>query len=222
MEAQKQERVREDGLTYLVQRTLGLLCQVFLCFPYERETRGLDELPRRRYLFASNHVSLLDTLLLGGILWRTGRMPFLVLGDRSVWSAGWIRRALASRIGFLIEREHPTRDRIRQLQSFGRSIEDFQLLVFPEGTRGDGLTVKECQAGIYFVAQAARAPVVPIFIEGMQHVSTKTTPFHPLGGLRKVRVRFGAPWPVEEYSALDADAFRSELRLRIQALGPRT
>jgi 1-acyl-sn-glycerol-3-phosphate acyltransferase len=121
----------------------------------------------------------------------------------------------------LIEREHPTRDRIRQLQSFARSVEDFQLLVFPEGTRGDGVHVKECQPGVYFVAQAARAPIVPVFIEGMQHVSTKTTPFRPLGGLRRIRVHFGTPWAPEDYAELDANELCAEVRRRIQALGPR-
>ena len=34
---------------------------------------------------------------------------------------------------------------------------------YPEGTRGDGVNVAKCQPGIYHIAQAARAPIVPVF-----------------------------------------------------------
>ena len=216
------ERRQPDASTRLVQALLGALCRVLICFPYQKRTVGLRALPRRRYLFVCNHVSLLDTLVLGGILWASARMPILVLGDKAVWRRTWVRRALSAKLGFLIDRERLSKDMIRQLASFGCSAVDFNLIVFPEGTRGDGRNVQECQAGIYYVAREARVPIVPIFIENMQAVSSKTTPFHPLGGLRAITVHFGSPWEPEDYLGLDVDALRAEVRRRIQALAPRT
>lgn len=212
--------VRPSVSIRLTQALLGTLCKTLFCWPYQRRTLGLEALPRRRFLFVCNHVSLLDTILLGGILWSAARLPILVLGDKKVWHKNAIRRALSAKIGFLLDRDRPTKDRIRQLQGFGRSVEGFNLIVFPEGTRGDGRTVGECQAGTVFIAKEARVPIVPVFIEGMQSVSTKTSAFRPLGGLRKITVHFGTPWESEEYLPLDGEAFRAEMGRRIQALVP--
>lgn len=207
--------------TRLVQLVLGLGCKLFFCLPYQKRTSGLSALERRRYLFVCNHVSLLDTILLGGILWGTARLPILVLGDKSVWHKTWIRRALSAHLGLLIDREHLSREVIRQLRSFGRSASGFNLIVFPEGHRSDGQHVQECQAGVVTIAREAKVPIVPIFIANMQRVSSRTTPFRPLGGLRQITVHFGPRWEPEDYLALEPDALRTEMRRRIQELMPR-
>ena len=208
--------------TRFAQLFLGVLCRFGVCAAYQRRTVGLRDLPRRRCLYVSNHVSLLDTLILGGNFFGVGRLPFLVLGDLTVWEKSWLRRLLASRIGFLIDRTRLSKDVVRQLKCFGRAHRDFELLVFPEGTRGDGVTVKTCQPGIASIARAARIPIVPVFIENMQRVTSKTTPFRPVRGLRQIVVHYGAPWSPDEYLELSPDALREGTRERIQALRPRT
>src|SRR5437016_2509995 len=170
----------------LAQALLGVGAWVALGLPYLRRTPGLARLqPQQRYLFVANHVSLLDTILLGGLCWRSGCYPILVLGDKNVWQASWIKRLLSSRIGFLLERGKLNPGRIRELQMFGQASAQFNLVVFPEGTRGDGLHVGPCQPGVYYVAQEARVPIVPVFFHNMQLVSTKTGRFYPPSGLRK-------------------------------------
>ena len=203
------------------QAWMGLGCWLALVLPYARRVHGLDRLDRRRrYLFVCNHVSLLDTIFLGGLCWRSGCIPILVLGDRSVWNASWIRRRLSGPIGFLVERGKFNPARVRELQTFARSGADFHLVVFPEGTRGDGVTVGPCQAGIYFIAQEARLPIVPVFFQNMQLVSTKTGRFHPIGGLRKVEVHFGEPIDAANYLALPREEFLEFIRRAIEALPP--
>ncbi len=203
------------------QRVLGLGCYLFLVLPYLRAIRGLDEIPsRKHFLFLSNHVSLLDTLLLGGIFWSRGRFPILVLGDRSVWQRSWIRRLLSAKLGFLIDRGRPTKTRLPELESFGRSAREFDLVVFPEGTRGDGRRVCRCQPGVYYVAQAAKVAIVPVFIHNFQLVSTKQGSFHPFRGLRKLEVCFGAPVEPEDYLDLDREQFAAMVKDRIQRLAP--
>ena len=204
-----------------VQSLLGLGASAALALPYLRRTEGLERLdPDRRYLFVSNHVSLLDTILLGALAWRSGCYPILVLGDKTVWHASWLRRALSSRIGFLLERGKLNPNRIRDLQQFARAIKEFHLIVFPEGTRGDGVTVGPCQPGIYYIAQEARAPIVPVFIENMQLISTKAGRFHPLRGLRKVVVHYGEPIAPETYLQMARDEFTQFIRQRIAHLRP--
>ncbi len=208
------------GLT-LVQWCLGFGANLFLGLPYLRRTIGLERLdPGQRYLFVVNHVSLLDTILLGALCWRSNCYPILVLGDKHVWHASWLKKLLSSRIGFLLERGKMNPNRIDELQTFGRAGNDFHLVVFPEGTRGDGVNVATCQPGIYHIAQEARLPIVPVFIANMQLISTKTGSFHPFRGIRKVEVQFGEPIVPGDYLALPREEFVEFIRQKIADARP--
>jgi 1-acyl-sn-glycerol-3-phosphate acyltransferase len=205
------------GLKF-IQALLGLGAYTALGLPYLRRTHGLNQLqPQQRYLFVANHVSLLDTILLGGVCWRHGLYPLLTLGDKNIWHASLLRRLLSRHIGFLLERGKLNSHRIGELQEFGRLGREFHLVVFPEGTRGDGVNVAECQPGIYFIAQEARLPIVPVFFENMQLVSTRTERFHPVSGLRKVELHFGRPVAPEKYLSLPREKFLEFVRQRITA-----
>lgn len=207
----RQPRVSRELIS--IQALLGIGAYLSLGVPYLRRTHGLDRLDRaKRYLFVCNHVSLLDTILLGGLCWHSGCYPILVLGDKAVWHASWIKRVLSSRIGFLLERGKLNPGRIRELQDFGRAAREFHLVVFPEGTRGDGIQVGPCQPGLYYIAQEARLPMVPVFFENMQLVSTKTGRFHPIGGLRKVEVYFGQPIAPDSYLQIPREEFPDFVR----------
>jgi len=199
-----------------VQALFGIGAWLALALPYARRTHGLDRLsPDRRYLFVCNHVSLLDTILLGALCWRSGCYPILVLGDKTVWHTSRIKRWLSTPIGFLLERGKFNPARVRELQAFGRASADFNLVVFPEGTRGDGVHVGPCQPGVYFIAQEARVPIVPVFFKNMHLVSTKTGRFHPIGGLRKVEVHFGEPIESTTYLAMSREEFLDFIRQSI-------
>ncbi len=190
---------------HLAQRILGLFCYVLFVLPYVRRIAGRPSKERR--LYVCNHVSLLDTIALGGVFWSRRRLPILVLGDRQTWTGGGFRRFLSAKVGHLIERGRPVKALITDLKEYARQVKDFNLIVFPEGTRGDGSEVGECQPGIYYVAKAAGVPVVPIRIDDMAEVSSKHAGFRLFGGLRKAAVTFGEPFEVggrgrEEFLAL--------------------
>lgn len=216
--AAKPARRRVTRSLKFIQWFLGLGATLSLALPYLRRTHGINRLdPRHRYLFVCNHVSLLDTILLGGLCWRWDCYPILVLGDKSVWHASWLRKLLSSKIGFLLERGKANPNRFNELEEFGRSGKEFHLIVFPEGTRGDGVNVATCQPGIYYIAQAARIPIVPVFIENMQLISTKTGRFHPFAGWRKVKVHFGAAIEAEKYLTMPREEFIEFVRQQIVA-----
>jgi len=203
-----QENYRITRSWKFIQALLGFGATLFLALPYLRRAHGLERLSSaQKYLFVANHVSLLDTILLGGLCWRSGCYPILTLGDKNVWHASWLKKILSRKIGFLVERGKLNPNRIGELQTFGHCGKEFHLLVFPEGTRGDGVNVAECQPGIFFIAQEARLPIVPVFIENMQCVSTKNGKFHPLGGLQKIEVHFGEPILPEKYLGLPREEF---------------
>jgi len=217
----KTNQARISGRLILIQALLGIGAYLAIALPFMRRAHGMERLqPERRYLFVANHVSLLDTILLGALCWRSGCYPILTLGDKMVWHASWIKRLLSSRIGFLLERGKLNPRRIRELQEFGRAGRQFHLIVFPEGTRGDGINVASSQPGIYFVAQEARLPIVPVFIQNMQLVSTKTGRFHPIAGLWKVEVHFGEPIVPDAYLQIPRVEFTEFVRQRIAATQP--
>lgn len=209
-------QIRATRWLVFIQLLIGFVSYLALVLPYLRRAHGMERVRSDQcHLFAINHVSLLDTILLGGLCWRFRWYPILVLGDKVVWHASWIRKLLSSRTAFLLERGKLNPNRIRELQSFGRAGNEFHLLVFPEGTRGDGIHVAECQPGIYFIAQQARIPIVPVFIENMQLISTKTGRFHPFRGLRKVEVHYGEPIAPEIYLPMPREEFIAFVRQSI-------
>ncbi|MDY7095415.1 MAG: lysophospholipid acyltransferase family protein, partial [Acidobacteriota bacterium] len=155
--------------TRIVQLVLGVLVLLFLNLPYIRRATGVHRRRRgeTRRLYVCNHVSLLDTPLMASVLWTHGHRPVFVLGDAAVWNRNWFTRAVSARVGFLMQRGRMSRHRIEELQSFGRCAREFELVVFPEGTRGAGHRIGRCQPGIYYIAQAAQVPIVPVFLEDM-------------------------------------------------------
>lgn len=184
--------------------------------PFVRELRGFEKVKNLpRCLFVANHVSLLDAVTIGGTFTRFGLGPMLILADKSTWDTSWVKRWLSDAFAFRVERGKINPARIRELQAFGEASSGYHLLVFPEGTRGNGVDVAECQPGIFYIAQAAKVPIVPIFFENMQLVSTKTGKFHLLGGLQKVVVHFGEPIAPDEYLRFERAAFPEFIRSKI-------
>ena len=89
-----QENYRITRSWKFIQALLGFGATLFLALPYLRRTHGLNRLQTsQKYLFVSNHVSLLDTILLGGLCWRSGCYPILTLGDKNVWHASWLKKS---------------------------------------------------------------------------------------------------------------------------------
>lgn len=214
MPPERRHRI-SPGLVF-IQALLGLSSHLFFVLPYMRKVHGRKNLCQgQRYLFVVNHVSLLDTILFGALCWRSGFYPILVLGDKEVWHDSWVKRFLSHNIGFLLQRRKLNPNRILELEQFGRLGNEFQLVVFPEGTRGDGINVQPCQPGIHYIAREAKLPIMPVFIENMHLVSTKHGSFHPLGGLRKIEVHFGRAIAPEQYLSLDREEFLEFVRSSI-------
>jgi 1-acyl-sn-glycerol-3-phosphate acyltransferase len=159
--------------------------------------RHTDRVPAGGLIYASNHQSLLDILVLGAVLpgdikWAAKRslmkIPFL----------GW-HLALSGHVP--VERDAGKRgaaDAIRRFEQVLRA--DKQLLVFPEGTRTSDGEVKEFKNGGFYAAVRAERPVVPVAIEGTHRLMRKHAA--DSGGrnsMRKVLVALGDPiWAPRE------------------------
>jgi 1-acyl-sn-glycerol-3-phosphate acyltransferase len=186
-------------------RALGITVQV----------DGLEHVPDGGFVYASNHQSLLDILVLGAVLpgdfkWATKRsvmnVPFL----------GWHLRLAG----------HVPVDRSRDKSSAMVVAERFEevlragkpLLVFPEGTRSEDGQLKPFKIGGFHAAVRAGRPVVPVAMAGTHRLMSRDavdTGQVAEPERRYVRVHIGKPLE----PAIDGDETTriAELRDRTRA-----
>jgi 1-acyl-sn-glycerol-3-phosphate acyltransferase len=158
------------------------------------ESAGAAHAPRRGgFMYAANHLSLLDILVLGAELPREVRWA----AKRSLMRIpilGWHLRVTGH---VPVERDSGKRGAADSIARFERVLrEDKVLLIFPEGTRSPDGEVQEFKSGGFYAAVRAERPVVPVALDGTQRLMRKGAALiepRPRDGLHRVRVAIGAP-----------------------------
>ena len=77
-----------------------------------------------------------------------------------------------------------------------------QLLTFPEGTRGDGITINPAKPGIGMILYQSRVKAIPVFIKGSNNVLPRKAKFLYF---RHLEVRYGEPLSLEKYFEMPAE-----------------
>ncbi len=179
-----------------------------LCGPFR--VSGQEHLPTSgAYLLVANHLSFLDPLLVGSV----HHAPIAYLARANLFDSSLLRMALTS-VGVVpVERGTSDRKALRAMVdelSGGRSV-----LLFPEGTRGDGKELGDFQRGFLLIARQAGVPIVPVAILGSEGVL-------PRGAVRPrfgtFRLRFGRPLPIEVAAAEGAEGIRNRVADLVAAL----
>jgi 1-acyl-sn-glycerol-3-phosphate acyltransferase len=159
---------------------------------YRLDAKGLEHVPERGgFVVAANHTSNLDPWPLGVAL-RPRQLHYMAKSE--LWKPGLrtILRALGS---FPVRRGEGDREAIDTAVRLCR--EGRVMAMFPEGTRrAKGLRKKHQprpHTGTARIALAAHVPLVPAAIRGMERLSR----------LGPLRVRFGAPVPLDDLAVLD-------------------
>jgi 1-acyl-sn-glycerol-3-phosphate acyltransferase len=159
--------------------------------------------PAGAAVLASNHVSWLDPVVLGGLV------PSVPISKDAV--AAWpVIGAMARDLGVLFVDRGNGSSGMRVLRGAARALADgIAVLNFPEGTttRGDG--VLPFHPGLLWMARGAEVPIVPVAIRydrpELAWVGDDTFLPHYLrlaSGARAVAtVRFGAPIHPESFRA---------------------
>jgi len=154
------------------------------------DASGLENAPSGPFVYCSNHQSLLDILVLGGVLpgdfkWAAKRslmkIPFL----------GW-HLALAGHVP--VERRSGARAAAEVIKRFEEVLgQGKPLLVFPEGTRSEDGIMRPFKNGGFYAAVRAGVPVIPVALEGTHKLMKKHAIDTGDGTMRHVRVKLGAP-----------------------------
>ncbi len=149
-------------------------------------------LPGRGYLFISNHQSLFDVPIFGGILF-SNYPKYVAKKELGKWIP-LISFNLKHGGNVLIDRDNRI-EAVRAIREFGRTCEERNVsaVIFPEGTRSrDGHLRDFKTAGTVMLLEAAPSlPVVPAAIDGSwKLLMNKMFPI-PFG--TRVRIRFGEP-----------------------------
>ena len=175
------------------------------------EVSGRAHVPPGPAVFAANHASALDILVMFGYLPVDFRIVYkrslslLPLLGWAIWLGGHVP----------IDRTNAFRAR-RSLDAAARRIRGgTSVVVFPEGTRSPDGEVRRFKRGSFSLAIDAGVPVVPVSLVGVKSVVPKG-----LASVRPghVRVVLHAPVPVRGRGPDEAEALAEEVR-RIVAAG---
>lgn len=147
------------------------------------EGHGTQHIPATGpVLLVSNHSSLLDPPLVGGMSHR--RVNFMAKAELfAIPIFGALIRRLGARP---IRREGADAGALRSALRVLR--DDGVLLVFPEGTRGEEGMLREPKGGAGMLAVLSGAPVVPVYVRGSGRAWPRG---RRLPRPAKVRVTFG-------------------------------
>ncbi len=181
---------------------------------------GEENVPEGGFVYASNHESLVDILVLGAALpgdfkWAAKRsvmnIPFL----------GWHLR-LAGHIP--VDRNRGKEAAVAVTEAFESVLRNGKpLLVFPEGTRTTDGKLKAFKNGAFQAAVLAGKPVVPVALEGTFSLMSKDevdTGASMSQGMRPVTVQIGKPiYPNTELEEEDAVAdLRDRTRVAVAGM----
>jgi len=174
---------------------------------------GLENVPTRApVIFMSNHQSLVDIAAIVDTLppsvsWRFVAKKELV----RVPVFGW---CLVTTGQIIVDRGN----RERAVESLHRAAERIRggasVIVFPEGTRSPGGSLRPFKSGPFHLALEAQVPIVPVTVSGSQRIT-------PKGSLQvhrgTVKIAFGKPIPTRGVRMEERGRLKARVREAIAA-----
>jgi 1-acyl-sn-glycerol-3-phosphate acyltransferase len=174
----------------MAARLLALLTRL-ITGVQARWVAGAPSTAQRVYF--ANHTSHLDTLVIWASLPPLLRERTRPVAAADYWDRPGLRRWLATQVlhALLVERAAGcgSREALRRIDEALAAGDS--LILFPEGTRGDGATIGALKPGLYFVArQRPEVELVPVFLQNLSRILPKgeVLPVPLLGS-----ATFGAP-----------------------------
>ncbi|MDX2065682.1 MAG: lysophospholipid acyltransferase family protein [Fimbriimonadaceae bacterium] len=175
-------------------------------------TYGAEHLPAEGgYIIAPNHLSYLDPPAIA----LTHRRRIIPMAKVELWDNPFFARIMTGIGAIPVQRGAADREAIRIAIDVLKAGEP--LLLFPEGTRGDGVTLGEFSSGPMLMSRMANVPIIPAAVVGTQVVMPRKG--RGRGRNHPMSVTYGAPIDPAEFARdPDRNALNRALMARIQAL----
>ena len=169
-------------------------------------------MPGQNYIFASNHLSLIDSPALVAHLPRA----LCFLAKKELFSVPFMGWYLHRQGHIPIERSDP-KATVRSLGEAARVIQDERksLLSFPEGTRSADGQMLPFKEGTALLALRSGTPIVPVAVVGTERIMVAKS-LEIRGGA--VEIRIGQPIDVAGQDAKQRGELTERLRREIEAL----
>ena len=174
--------------------------------------RGLEHLtPGANYVVVSNHLSLMDTPVLFGSM----PVDFKFLAKRELLKVPFIGWDL-NRGGHLTVDRGSVRSTLESMNECARLIRERRLsvLIFPEGTRGQG-ELQPFKDGAAYLAIQSGVALAPVAIVGTERVLPAKSSYFRSGD---VELRIGEPVHVAGLALKDRRDLTQELEDRVRSL----
>jgi 1-acyl-sn-glycerol-3-phosphate acyltransferase len=158
-------------------------------------TFGPDGPPSRQSIFFANHQSHLDFVVIWSVLPPGMRERARPIAAKEYWTSTGIRRYMAVEIfrAVLVDRANPSLSNLRGEMEMLLAALDAgdSLILFPEGTRGNGEKIAPFRGGLDFLArERPGVDLVPVHLGNLERIMPKGE-FLPVPQLSSVI--FGAP-----------------------------
>ncbi len=127
-------------------------------------------------VYFANHSSHLDALVLWAALPSDLRRRTRPVAAADYWDRpglrGWISRELLNAV--LVDRGSAQGGREALARLSSALAAGASLILFPEGTRGDGVTIGDLKPGLYFVAkERPDLDLVPVYLQNLCRILPK-------------------------------------------------
>ena len=167
---------REPGhIDAMLHPLAGGLLRLWMSVMHRMQVTGQEHLPAEPpYILAANHTSHLDTPALLGSLPSRVRTRAHPLAAHDTFFTTRARALLATKFLNVLPLRRRQADRHALATLRTRLVEDeLVLIVFPEGTRGDGSAIADFMAGIGMLVAGSEVPVVPCRLRGCERALPK-------------------------------------------------
>ncbi len=168
---------------------------------------GLENIPEGPVVFMGNHQSYFDIFVLYSAIDR----PFSWLAKKELFDIpflGWGMR----RAGYIPIDRGNLRAAVKSIRKASEALvkDGRSIIIFPEGTRGDGKKLLPFRPGGFDIAIKAGVPIVPFVIKGTSGIMPKGSFF--VRGV-DVEITFLPPVPTKGLSGRDRDMLMDRVRL---------
>ncbi len=147
-------------------------CKTVFSFYTPLKVTGRQNLPDSSFIFCSNHNSHMDVALLSAAAKKSFNF-FGMLAARDYWFDSWMRRVAINSVMNLIPvdrkvggvRKLPIEDTLKLCRAF-MDYNKRNLVLFPEGTRGEPGTILPFKKGAASFSINLNKPILPAVIHG--------------------------------------------------------